>query len=66
MLSKMPDKEIPYNSDPIHSETQQKKTIEEELAAIKQMPFKFGCLGINCLGWLIIFTIILVVYLIWR
>ena len=38
--------------------------IRDELQGIKEGKFKFGCLGINCLGWIIIAAIIVVIYLI--
>ena len=54
---------MPDLPEPINPAPEQGKTIQEELEAIQKAPFKFNCLGINCLGWVIILAIILTVYL---
>ena len=42
------------NIEPAYTPVEEEKTVEEQLADIKQSKFKFGCLGINCLGWIMI------------
>lgn len=49
--------------EPIDPEIGNGKTIPEQLEAIRKAPFKFNCLGINCLGWIIIMAVVLAVYL---
>lgn len=51
------------NIEPFNTNDTGSKSIEEQLEQIKQMRFRFGCLGINCLGWIIIFIIFLLIYL---
>jgi len=51
------------NIEPFNTNDSESKSIEEQLEQIKQMRFRFGCLGINCLGWIIIFIIFLLIYL---
>lgn len=40
--------------------------IEDQLTKINEAKFKFNCLGIGCLGWIIILILILIVYFILR
>lgn len=39
------------------------KTLDEQLDTIRKTPFKFNCLGTNCLGWIIILAVISAIYL---
>lgn len=39
----------------------EEKPIDEQLAEMRQGKFKFGCIGINCLGWTIIIMIIAII-----
>jgi hypothetical protein len=54
------------NLEPFDHDNAKGKTILEESDQIRQMKFKFGCLGINCLGWLIIMATIVTLYFILR
>lgn len=52
--------------EPSHSGNGKWHTIQDELARLKQLKFKFSCLGIGCLGWTVIVLLILVYYLFLR
>lgn len=45
------------NPDPGRS-----KSIDEQISEFRRAPFKFNCLGLNCLGWIILLLIATVVY----
>jgi hypothetical protein len=41
-------------------------SIHEELDTIRQSKFRFGCLGVNCLGWIFIVILMLMLYFLKR
>lgn len=43
-----------------------KGSIEDQLTKINLAKFKFNCLGIGCLGWIIILILIIVIYVVLR
>lgn len=41
-------------------------SVEDQLTKISEAKFKFNCLGIGCLGWMIILIVIIIIYLLLR
>jgi len=39
-----------------------RKSIDEQISEFRKAPFQFNCLGLNCLGWIILLLIAAVVY----
>ena len=57
---------MPNNIEPAYTPVEEEKASGEQLADFKQAKFKFGCLGINCLGWVMIIIIIFIIYYLMR
>jgi hypothetical protein len=52
-----------HDLSPFDQNYSKRGTAAEELDAIRNSKFKFGCLGINCLGWVLIILLLLMLYL---